>query len=72
MTENTHHDLFSGKKRLEVARIAGIQAAKRTGELIPLCHPLLLDQVALDLALADFVAERIQLYAPEIIEVVPV
>jgi cyclic pyranopterin phosphate synthase len=25
---------------LEVARIAGIQAAKRTGELIPLCHPL--------------------------------
>lgn len=25
---------------LEVARLAGIQAAKRTGELIPLCHPL--------------------------------
>jgi cyclic pyranopterin phosphate synthase len=25
---------------LEVARVAGIQAAKRTGELIPLCHPL--------------------------------
>ena len=25
---------------LTVARIAGIQAAKRTGELIPLCHPL--------------------------------
>jgi cyclic pyranopterin phosphate synthase len=30
---------------LEVARIAGIQAAKRTGELIPLCHPLPLDHV---------------------------
>ncbi len=28
-----------------VARIAGIQAAKRTGELIPLCHPLALDHV---------------------------
>jgi cyclic pyranopterin phosphate synthase len=27
------------------ARIAGIQAAKRTGELIPLCHPLALDHV---------------------------
>lgn len=30
---------------LEVARIAGIQAAKRTGDLIPLCHPLTLDHV---------------------------
>lgn len=30
---------------LEVARIAGVLAAKRTDELIPLCHPLPLDQV---------------------------
>jgi cyclic pyranopterin monophosphate synthase len=30
---------------LEVARLAGIMAAKRTGELIPLCHPLGLDSV---------------------------
>jgi len=30
---------------LAVARIAGIQAAKRTAELIPLCHPLALDRV---------------------------
>ena len=30
---------------VEVARIAGIQAAKRTAELIPLCHPLSLDHV---------------------------
>jgi cyclic pyranopterin phosphate synthase len=30
------------------ARIAGIQAAKRTGELIPLCHPLPLDFVGVD------------------------
>src|SRR5271166_5376103 len=30
---------------LEVARLAGIMAAKRAGELIPLCHPLGLDSV---------------------------
>lgn len=30
---------------LSVARIAGIQAAKKTSSLIPLCHPLLLDHV---------------------------
>ena len=35
---------------LTVARIAGIQAAKRTSELIPLCHPLPLTLVAVDLA----------------------
>jgi cyclic pyranopterin monophosphate synthase len=33
-----------------VARIAGIMAAKRTSELIPLCHPLPLTQVSIDLA----------------------
>jgi cyclic pyranopterin phosphate synthase len=33
---------------LAVARVAGIQAAKRTGELIPLCHPLGLDHVDVD------------------------
>ena len=33
---------------LAVARIAGIQAAKRTGELIPLCHPFGLDHVDVD------------------------
>ncbi len=33
---------------LGVARIAGIQAAKRTSELIPLCHPLPLTRVAVD------------------------
>jgi cyclic pyranopterin phosphate synthase len=30
---------------VEVARIAGIQAAKRTADLIPMCHPLILDTV---------------------------
>lgn len=34
---------------LEVARLAGIMAAKRTGELIPLCHPLGLDSVEVSL-----------------------
>ncbi|MBM3609404.1 MAG: cyclic pyranopterin monophosphate synthase MoaC [Alphaproteobacteria bacterium] len=36
---------------LGTARIAGIMAAKRTHELIPLCHPLALNQVVVDLAL---------------------
>jgi cyclic pyranopterin phosphate synthase len=34
---------------LGTARIAGIQGAKRTHELIPLCHPLLLSQIEVDL-----------------------
>ncbi|MCX7946226.1 MAG: cyclic pyranopterin monophosphate synthase MoaC [Hydrogenophilus sp.] len=38
-------DLFAA------ARIAAILAAKRTGELIPLCHPLPLTQIAVDFAL---------------------
>ena len=35
---------------LGVARVAGIMAAKKTAELIPLCHPLMLSKVTLDLA----------------------
>ena len=35
---------------LGVARIAGIQAAKKTSELIPLCHPLAITRVAVELA----------------------
>src|SRR5690348_14485120 len=35
---------------LSVARIAGIMAAKRASELIPLCHPLLLTHVAVELS----------------------
>jgi len=34
---------------LAVARVAGIQAAKRTSDLIPLCHPLMLSSVQVDL-----------------------
>ena len=36
---------------LNAARLAGIQAAKQTGELIPLCHPLNLSHVDVDLKL---------------------
>ncbi len=36
-----------------VARIAGIMAAKRTSELIPLCHPLALTRVAVDFLLPE-------------------
>ncbi|CAH0193399.1 Cyclic pyranopterin monophosphate synthase [Erwinia aphidicola] len=43
--DGSHHkgDVFA------TARIAGIQAAKRTWELIPLCHPLLLSKVEVSL-----------------------
>lgn len=38
---------------LAVARIAGIQAAKRTADIIPLCHPLLLSKVSVDLSVGE-------------------
>ena len=45
---------------LAAARIAGIMAAKKTAELIPLCHPLALDAVTLDFA---FVAGGVEVSA---------
>src|SRR5436305_15335140 len=41
---------------LEVARLAGIMAAKRTGDLIPLCHPLPITSASIDFA---FVADEL-------------
>jgi cyclic pyranopterin phosphate synthase len=38
---------------IAVARIAGIQAAKKTSDLIPLCHPLMLNAVELDFELDE-------------------
>ncbi len=38
---------------LAVARLAGIMGAKKTADLIPLCHPLALSKVALDLTTAE-------------------
>lgn len=38
---------------LAVARVAGIMAAKRTSDIIPLCHPIPITRVTLDLAVHD-------------------
>ncbi len=46
------HDAPKGDV-LAAARIAGIMAAKKTAELIPLCHPLALDAVTVDFAFED-------------------
>jgi cyclic pyranopterin phosphate synthase len=46
---------------LAVARIAGIQAAKKCSDLIPLCHPLMLSKVSVDLrAEVEFNRVRIE------------
>jgi len=47
---------------LSVARIAGIQAAKRCSELIPLCHPLLLEKISVDFVI-DFELPGVQVTA---------
>ena len=39
--------------RIAVARIAGIQAAKRTPDLVPLCHPIAIHAVAVELSIED-------------------
>lgn len=44
---------FAKGNVLEVARLAGIMAAKRTGEWIPLCHPLPIDGVVVDFTFPD-------------------
>ncbi len=47
---------------LTVARVAGIMAAKRTGELIPMCHPLPITAVAVEIT-ADTVASTLEIEA---------
>ncbi len=53
MTADTLALIFEGRAKkgdvLGVARLAGIMAAKKTADLIPLCHPLPLTMVTLDL-----------------------
>ena len=44
----------------EVARLAGIMATKRTAELIPLCHPLGLDSVDVEIQIVDETIVRIE------------
>jgi cyclic pyranopterin phosphate synthase len=43
---------------LGIARIAGIQGAKKTSELIPLCHPIALTRVAMEFAVVAATIER--------------
>jgi len=57
MKKETLHLIRAGQIQkgdvLTVAQIAGISASKRTSELIPLCHPLRLTKVDVDLALDE-------------------
>jgi cyclic pyranopterin phosphate synthase len=48
---------------LGIARIAGIMAAKRTSDLIPLCHPLALTKVTVELSIAEPDAVEIEALA---------
>lgn len=50
---------------IAVARVAGIMAAKKTADLIPLCHPLPLTRVTLDLVLDDTGVTAIALTATD-------
>lgn len=56
----TQRELSKGDV-LEVARLAGIMASKRTGDLIPLCHPLGLDSVTIHFDTVD--TETLQIEA---------
>lgn len=51
--ELVKHNAVAKGNVLEVARIAGIQGAKRTAELIPLCHPLAVDAIEVEPALDE-------------------
>jgi len=64
MQPTTRQMILDGNSRkgdvLEVARLAGIMAAKRTADLIPLCHPLALEAVRIDFSPVDQDALRIE------------
>ena len=64
MSEATRDTLFSGElpkgDALAAARVAGIMAAKKTADLIPLCHPLQLTSVTVE---ADPVSEGARILA---------
>jgi cyclic pyranopterin phosphate synthase len=56
----------NGVDPLEAARVAGIQGAKQTSSLIPLCHPIRIERVAMDMQVG---ADRIEITAvTEIVE----
>ena len=65
MASDTLEIISEGRARkgdvLGIARLAGIMGAKKTAELIPLCHPLPITKVAVDLTLdADLPGVRIE------------
>ena len=64
MSEDTFHAIRRGEigkgDVLGVARVAGIMAAKKTWDLIPMCHPLMLTKCTVDFELTD---NRIQIVA---------
>ena len=57
MERSVRDRLFAGDlpkgDALAVARVAGIMAAKRTAEVIPLCHPISITSVSIDITPAD-------------------
>ena len=55
-TSRRLHDLPKGDA-LATAQLAGIMAAKRTSELIPLCHPLPLSHIEVTLAVQEGIVE---------------
>jgi cyclic pyranopterin phosphate synthase len=50
VTHRAETDPATGLDLLETARVAGIMAAKQTASLVPLCHPLRIDDVDVDVA----------------------
>ncbi|MBI6629088.1 cyclic pyranopterin monophosphate synthase MoaC [Pontibaca salina] len=65
MTRESFETIKEGRAKkgdvLAVARLAGIMGAKKTADLIPLCHPLALSKVAVDLTLdADLPGVQIE------------
>lgn len=58
MKQATRDLLFAGElpkgDALTTARVAGIMAAKRTADLIPLCHPIAITSVSVDITSADY------------------
>ena len=61
MKKDTLNKIRSGNTKkgdvYGVAKIAGIQAAKRTADLIPLCHPLLLNHIEVEIGDAELLGE---------------
>jgi cyclic pyranopterin phosphate synthase len=64
MKKDTLNKIRSGNTKkgdvYGVAKIAGIQAAKRTADLIPLCHPLLLNHIEVEIGDAELLGEEKQ------------